>query len=180
MESLKGQLLIANGSLFDPNFRQTVVFLMEHSDEGAIGVVLNKPGRLTVVEAAPAFASLTGPTDPLYVGGPVQPDAAIVLVETTEPPPGGAVVIDSVCLLSEEPDLLAQETIDRTRVFAGYSGWGPGQLEGELAESSWILERAQADDVFVADPDALWRDLLKRKGGSFAMLATMPYDPSKN
>jgi putative transcriptional regulator len=180
MESLKGQLLIANGSLFDPNFRQAVVLVAEHSDEGAVGVVLNRPATITVAEAAPSFVGLTAPTEPIYVGGPVQPDAAIVLAEASDPGALTSVVFDTVGLLGDSPDNIVTTGITRTRIFAGYAGWGPGQLENELDESSWIVEAAETGDVFSESPGDLWSQVLRRKGGSFAMLATMPFDPSHN
>ena len=180
MDSLRGQLLIANGSLYDPNFRQTVILLLEHAAEGAIGVVLNKPGRITVAEAAPAFLALSGPTDPIFLGGPVQRDAALVLAEVLDPEVLDSVVFGHVGVLGQEPDQPHPEGIARTRVFAGYAGWGEGQLEAELEESSWILDDATADDVFSDEPETLWMKVLRRKGGPFAMLATMPYDPSHN
>jgi putative transcriptional regulator len=180
MESLRGQLLIANGSLFDPNFRQAVVLVAEHADEGAVGVVLNRPARITVAEAAPAFVGLTAPTEPIYIGGPVEPDAAIVLAQAADPVDLTSVVFGSIGLLGDSPDGIPTSNITRTRVFAGYAGWGPGQLENELEESSWITEDAQPSDVFTETPEVLWGQILRRKGGPFAMLATMPFDPSHN
>jgi putative transcriptional regulator len=180
MDSLRGQLLIANGSLFDPNFRQTVVLLVEHGDEGAIGVVLDRPARITVAEAAPAFVALARPADPIFLGGPVQRDAAIVLAEVLDPQVLSSVIFAHVGVLGHEPDEPQPDGIAQTRVFAGYAGWGAGQLERELEDNSWILEDAAVDDVFTDDPENLWTHVLRRKGGSFAMLATMPYDPSHN
>jgi putative transcriptional regulator len=172
--------LIANGSLFDPNFRQTVILLIEHTDEGAVGVVLNNPGRISVAEAAPSFVALAPPSDPIYIGGPVQRDAALVVAEVLDPNVLSSIVFDHVGVLGQEPDEPHPEGIAQTRIFAGYAGWGAGQLEGELGESSWILEDATVGDVFTDAPEMLWTELLRRKGGSFAMLATMPYDPSHN
>jgi putative transcriptional regulator len=180
MESLRGRLLIANGSLFDPNFRQTVILLIEHTEEGAVGVILNKPGRVSVAEAAPAFVALAPPTDPIFIGGPVQRDAALVLAEVLDPQVLSSVVVDHIGILGQEPDEPHPEGIAQTRIFAGYAGWGPGQLENELKESSWIVSDATVADVFSDDPETMWSELLRRKGGSFAMLATMPYDPSHN
>lgn len=171
---------MANGSLFDPNFRQTVVLIVEHGDEGAVGLVLNRQARVTVAEAAPAFLALTGPADPIYVGGPVQPDAALVIAEVLDPATLSSVIFDHVGVLGHEPDEPHPEGIAQTRIFAGYAGWGQGQLENELEESSWIVADATVQDVFTDDPEALWSEVLRKKGGSFAMLATMPFDPSKN
>lgn len=178
--TLKGELLIANGSLFDPNFRQAVVLVAEHGDEGALGVVLNRPGSFTVVEAAPALAPLASPTEAIYLGGPVQPDAAVVLAEASDPDALSTVVFGGVGVLGDIPGEGGGEGVLRARIFAGYAGWGPGQLENELAESSWIVEPAEPDDVFTEEPEMLWAKVLRRKGGEFAMLATMPFDPSHN
>lgn len=178
--TLKGELLIANGSLFDPNFRQAVVLVAEHGDEGALGVVLNRPGSFTVAEAAPALAALVSPTEPIYIGGPVQSDAAVVLAETSDLASLSSTILGHVGVLGHIPEEGGGEGVLRLRVFAGYAGWGPGQLEKELAESSWIVESAEPDDIFTTEPETLWAEVLRRKGGEFAMLSTMPFDPSHN
>jgi putative transcriptional regulator len=180
MDSLRGRLLVANGSLYDPNFRQAVILLIEHSTEGAIGVILNRPASITVADAAPAFAALAGPTDPIFMGGPVQRDAALVVAEAHDPDVLSSVVFGRVGVFGRGPDEPHPPGIVRSRVFAGYAGWGGGQLEGELEDSSWILDDATPEDVFSQEPEKLWMAVLRRKGGPFAMLATMPYDPSHN
>ena len=126
MESLRGQLLIANGSLFDPNFRQAVILLIEHADEGAIGVILNRPGRVSVAEAAPAFVALAPPTDPIFLGGPVQPDAALVLAEVLDPQILSSVVVDHIGVLGQEPDEPHPEGIAQTRDLRRVRGVGAG------------------------------------------------------
>jgi putative transcriptional regulator len=180
-ESLRGKLLIASPALVDPNFARTVILITEHNDEGAMGVVLNRPSSVTVDEAIPPLTELVDEAELVYVGGPVQPEAIVVLGEFEEPLHAGALVVGAVGFLPGEIEA-ADEVgpLARSRVFAGYAGWGPGQLEAELAESSWIVEPALPEDVFVADPDALWSDVLRRKGGPFAVLALMPPDPSLN
>jgi putative transcriptional regulator len=180
MERLKGRLLVANGSLYDPNFRQTVILVAEHEDEGAVGLVLNRRANVTVAQAAPAFIGMTEPTEPIFIGGPVQPDAAVVLAESENADALSSVVLGGIGVLGHEPDDPLPGGIERVRIFAGYAGWGPGQLENELEESSWIVVDALPEDVFTGEPDKLWSQVLRRKGGSFAMLATMPYDPSHN
>lgn len=178
MDNLRGRLLISNGSLFDPNFRHTVVLIVEHTEEGALGLVLNRPLATTVSEAVPELASLVGPDDNLYVGGPVQPEAAVILAEASDPTSFEQPVLERIGLVGEVTPM-AQAFI-RARVFGGYSGWGPGQLENEVAREDWIVEPASASDVFTDDPQHLWKQVLERKGGPFAMLATMPFDPSLN
>lgn len=179
MENLLGSLLVANGSLMDPNFRRTVVVITEHSDEGTMGLVLNRPAEVTVEQAAPALGSIVAGDSPVFIGGPVQPEAALVLADFASFTSETRIVVGSIGLLSaidEEP----MPQIKRARVFAGYAGWGPGQLEAEMAEDSWILEDARPDDIFSAEPERLWSSILHRKGGNYRMLALMPADPSLN
>lgn len=180
MDSLKGHLLIAGPSLVDPNFWRTVVLVGEHSEEGALGVILNRASEATVDEALPELAVLVDDIGSMHVGGPVQPSAIVVLADFAEPERAGSLVLDSVGFLPSEVDPDALGELYRARVYVGYAGWGPGQLDGELEEGSWIVEPALPEDVFTDDPDSLWSDVLKRKGGPFGVLALMPPDPSSN
>lgn len=180
MESLRGHLLIAGPSLLDPNFWRTVVLVGEHSEEGALGVVLNRSSETPVEEALPELTLLAEDLGAVHVGGPVQPSAVVVLADFVDPDAAETLVLDSVGFLPSEvePDTLGE--LRRARVYAGYAGWGPGQLDGELEEGSWIVEPARPEDVFTDDPETLWSDVLRRKGGPFAVLAAMPPDPSLN
>ena len=180
VSSLKGHLLVAGPALVDPNFRRSVVLVGDHGDEGALGVILNRASDSTVDEAVPELAALVDGAAPVHVGGPVQPSAIVVLAEFAEPDRAEALVLEDIGFLPSEidPDVLGE--LRRTRVFAGYAGWGPGQLDDELREGSWIVEPAEPADVFTADPDELWSDVLRRKGGPFGVLALMPPDPSLN
>jgi putative transcriptional regulator len=180
VESLKGQLLIAGPGLRDPNFWRTVVLVGEHSDEGALGVVLNRSSETSVEEAAPALSGLARAMGNVHVGGPVQPASVVVLADFVDPLDDRTLVVGSVGFLPSEIDPDDLGTLRRARVFVGYAGWGPGQLDDELEEGSWIVEPAHADDVFTDAPDELWRDVLRRKGGPFGVLASMPPDPSRN
>ena len=180
VQSLKGQLLVAGPTLVDPNFRRTVVLVGEHSDEGALGVVLNRPSETTVEEAVPELGALVEGPVLVHFGGPVQPSAIVVLADFADPERAGAIVLGSVGFLPAEVDPDELGELRRARVFAGYAGWGPGQLDAELEEGSWIVEPALVNDVFTSDPEALWADVLRRKGGPFGVLAHMPYDPSLN
>lgn len=180
VQSLKGQLLVAGPALIDPNFRRTVVLVGEHGDEGALGVILNRTSGSTVDEALPELTTLVDGADAVHVGGPVQPSAIVVLAEFAEPERAGTLVLDDVGFLPAEIDPDALGEVHRARVFAGYAGWGPGQLDDELEEGSWIVEPAAPDDVFTSSPDELWSDVLRRKGGPFGILAQMPPDPSLN
>lgn len=176
MDSLQGQLLISSPLLHDPNFRRTVVLMTHHDDEGAMGLVLSRPSEIRVAEAVPELADLPG-DELVYVGGPVQPEAVVVLVEHEAEPE--LPIVGNIAFMQADTELDELDTV-RARVFAGYSGWGPGQLEGELEVSSWIVVPAEPDDAFAPDPDELWRTVLHRKGGKFALIATMPYDPKLN
>jgi putative transcriptional regulator len=180
VESLRGHLLIAGPRLLDPNFWRTVVLVGEHTEEGALGVVLNRSSETTVDEALPELALLAEEMGTVHVGGPVQPSAVVVLADFAEAADAESLVVESVGFLPAEiePDTLGE--LRRARVYVGYAGWGPGQLDVELEEGSWIVEPAQPDDVFTDDPEGLWSDVLRRKGGPFTLLAAMPPDPSQN
>jgi putative transcriptional regulator len=180
MDSLKGHLLIAGPSLVDSNFWRTVVLVGEHSEDGALGVVLNRASETSVHEAVPELAELAENMGQVHVGGPVQPSAIVVLADYVEPDHAPTLVLGSVGFLPSEvePDLLGE--LKQARVFVGYAGWGPGQLDGELEEGSWIVEPALPEDVFTADPESLWSAVLRRKGGPYSVLAAMPPDPSLN
>jgi putative transcriptional regulator len=180
VSSLQGQLLVAGPGLVDPNFWRTVVLVGEHSDEGALGVVLNRASETTVEEAVPELALLAEEMGAVHLGGPVQPSAIVVLADFVEPDEAQALVLDSIGFLPSEVDPAALGELRRARIFAGYAGWGPGQLEGELDEGSWIVEPALAEDVFTDDAEGLWSSVLRRKGGPFSLLASMPPDPNRN
>src|SRR3954463_15372021 len=179
MESLAGKLLVSSPALVDPNFRRTVVLMTHHDEDGAVGLVLSRPSELRIDEAGPDLGELPFADDVVYLGGPVQPEAVVVLAELTEPAEELEPIVGSV--VSIPPGLEPAELpASRVRVFAGYSGWGPGQLEAELEEPAWIIAPAEAEDVFTSDPDELWRRVLHRKGGKFSLIATMPYAPTLN
>jgi putative transcriptional regulator len=181
MDSLRGQLLVALPSLVDPSFRRTVVLVGEHGEEGAMGVVLNRPSDVTVADAVPPLAELVDPIALVHVGGPVQQQAIVVLGEFDDPSRAAVIVVGSVGFLPGEVDEAAVlGGLGRVRVFAGYAGWGSGQLEQELAESAWIVVPAEQDDVFADDPAGLWSSVLRRRGGPYAVLAQMPSDPRVN
>jgi putative transcriptional regulator len=183
MESLRGQLLIASPKIVDPNFRRVVVYMAEHTEEGAMGLVLNRPADATVSEAVPDLRWLEGDGDAaVWVGGPVAPSSVIVLAEFEEPERAALIVEGDLGFVPaeiEDRDTFAAG-VRRVRIFAGHAGWGPGQLESELEEDSWIVDPARRGDVFTGDPDALWSQVLRRKGSQYVLLATMPMDPSLN
>ena len=185
MDSLRGRLLVAGPTLQDPNFVRTVVLVGEHNDDGALGVVLNRPSDTTVGEAVPDLEDLTGAEDPVHVGGPVQPSAVLVLAEYEEPATAAQLVTGCVGFLAledEEEQVVDRDgtQLKRARVFAGYAGWGPGQLEDELERDDWIVADADDEDVFDEDAATLWSRVLDRQGGHLRLLARMPLDPSAN
>ncbi len=177
---LTGHLLVSNASLFDPNFRRSVVLVGHHDEDGAVGVVLNRPLGVTVDEAVPPLADLVEVDDPLFEGGPVQPQAAVVLAEFLDPSVVSVVAFGSVGFLPEEVDDADRSSIVRARIFAGYSGWGPGPLAPARADDAWLLTPATEGDVFTREPARLWEEVVARLGPAYAMLRSMPADPSLN
>jgi putative transcriptional regulator len=180
MDSTTGQLLIAGPGLLDPNFWRTVVLIVDHSAEGALGLVLNRPSETTVAEAVAELVPPLGGDESLYVGGPVQPSALIMLAEFEDPGEAALISFADVGVVRTAGPDEPEPRLRRARAFAGHSGWGPGQLDGELERGDWILETARREDAFTADPQALWGSVLRRKGGSYALVARMPTDPSVN
>jgi putative transcriptional regulator len=180
-QSLAGQLLLASPSLLDPNFVRTVVLVGVHSEEGAMGVVLNRPSTVTVGEALPQLNEAVGAFETVFVGGPVQTSAIVFLAEFLDPLQAGLLVLGRIGFPA--PDAAIEELAEltaRRRVFAGHAGWGEGQLDAELDNGDWIAHPAEPADIFTEDPQELWRGVLTRKGGSYALLARMPLDPSLN
>ena len=183
MESLRGRLLVASPKIMDPNFRRTVVLMAEHGEEGAMGLVLNRPAETTVAEAVPDLDWLAAEDgDGVWLGGPVEPGSVMVLAEFDDPGQAALLLEDDLGFVPA--DVAEREgfadAVRRTRIFAGHAGWGPGQLEAELEEDSWIIEPSRRTDVFTTDPEALWSAVLRRKGREYVLLATMPEDPSLN
>lgn len=180
MEALTGHLLISNSNLLDPNFRRTVVLIGHHDDQGAVGVVLNQPLAVAVREAVPPLGTLVEPGEPLFDGGPVEPDSVVVLADFIDTSRAEVIAMGSIGFLPPEAGDDIGQVIRRARVYAGYAGWGPGQLEGELDEDSWITAPAVPSDVFHEEPTRLWEDVLRRLGRGYDMLRLMPRDPSMN
>jgi putative transcriptional regulator len=179
VDSLQGQLLVASPSLHDPNFRRTVVLVTEHGEQGAAGLVLNRPSDAAVQDVVPQLEWLAAPEERVFIGGPVEQNAVLVLAEFDDPQDSPVTVFGDLGFVAlDEEDEAAP--VRRRRIFAGYAGWGEGQLEEELERDDWILEPALPDDVFADDADGLWGGVLRRKGGVFELVARMPEDPSVN
>jgi len=182
MDSLRGKLLIASPALIDPNFHRTVILIAEHTGEGAMGLVLNRPAETLVADVVPDLSDLADDGAPVYFGGPVAADSVIVLAEFDDPALAGVLLDHDLGFVGSESGDVGDVAgaVRRARVFAGHSGWGPGQLEGELEDESWIVEPPQREEIFNEDADGLWSAVLRRKGREYALLSTMPPDPSVN
>jgi putative transcriptional regulator len=181
MDSARGKLLIAGPALLDPNFWRTVVLVVEHSDEGALGLVLNRPSETTVGAAVPQLEEMVDTDGLLFIGGPVQPSSVIVLAQLEDPGDAALLAFDDIGVIGagDSPDA-PPAGVRRGRAFVGHAGWGPGQLDDELERGDWITEPARREDAFSDDAMELWRSVLTRMGGSYALVARMPPDPSVN
>ncbi|TYO97545.1 putative transcriptional regulator [Geothermobacter ehrlichii] len=158
-----GTLLVAGESMPDPRFRQTVILLLRHDEGGTLGLVLNRPSRLALGEAFPRLELFAQKTEPLWLGGPVSPGTAFVLVDDDALPAGGVRVVDGVRMTGVRTLVgwIGQgREPARYRVYAGHAGWAPGQLAGELKRGDWQVRPATRELVF-ADPAELWRRLTK-------------------
>lgn len=181
----KGQLLIATPPLADPNFDRTVVFMLEHNEDGAIGVVINRPSEEALGDELRSWIDLQMMPATVYSGGPVEPAGLVALALTREPIPAGieglATVLGRIISVDLEidPTLIAAE-IDGVRVFRGYAGWGRNQLENELQSGAWLLVEALPTDPFDPQPTELWRNVLRRQPGRLAWLAMAPNDLETN
>lgn len=192
MKSTKGSFLVASPSLIDPNFRRAVVLVVEHTKEGSFGLVLNRPGKVKVEQLWAAISEAPCASDArAYVGGPVQPSAVFVLhscadlADSVDPVVPGVYLGSDVTLLSEllrrEGELRQQgEEREIFRVFCGYSGWGEGQLDGELETGSWLVQPASSAVIFNTPPERLWSQNMAREGGHFRLFGLMPQEPELN
>ncbi len=180
---LKGRLLVATPNLGDPNFERTVILVLEHGDEGALGVVLNRPSDLDLAEPLPEWARAAAHPSVVFIGGPVAPSAAVCLARLASHgrTDGWEQLLGSVGMLDldSDPDE-AIARLDEIRVFAGYAGWGPGQLEGEIAEGGWFVVDAEVADPLSPSPENLWAAVLRRQPGTLALFAAYPADPTMN
>jgi putative transcriptional regulator len=181
VESLRGQLLVAAPVLLDPNFVRTVILVAEHNEEGALGVVLNRPSEATVGDVVPDLGTVIDLDEPVFAGGPVQPGGVLVLAEFDDPGDAALPIDGDLGFVALDSDLgtLGNGT-RRARAFAGHAGWGPGQLEGEFEEEAWFGAPFRREDAFTDEPDELRSRALLRKGGAYALVARMPLDPSLN
>lgn len=169
---------MATPLIADPNFERAVVLLLGHEDEGAAGVILNRPSELELEAALPDWASLAAQPRVVFGGGPVNPGAAVCLARADGAPDGWEPVIGPLGVFDLARE--ARDGLDRLRIFSGYAGWGQGQLEAEIATGAWLVLDADPDDALTTEPRSLWRFVLRRTGGNAALLANYPDDPSHN
>ena len=184
-QSTRGRLLVASPTLLDPNFVRTVVLMIEHNDDGALGVVLNRATGTSLAEVLPTWGDLAVAPGFVHLGGPVQPDGMIglALLATVDPieVPGvtelwpGVGTVDLEAVPPGEAGWLRG-----VRCFAGYAGWGTTQLDGELASGSWFVVDRTPDDVWTSEPEGLWRRVLRRQPAGVAQFANCPSDPTTN
>jgi putative transcriptional regulator len=182
-----GQLLVAAPALVDPNFDHSVVLLLDYDDEGALGVVLNRPSPVPVGEILADWSDLTAEPAVLFHGGSVGTDSALAVatVQTAEPdseePMGWRRLFDSTGIVDlDTPTELLASAVSDLRIFAGYAGWGSEQLEAEIEEGSWYVVPSLPSDVFDGDPGGLWQRVLRRQPGELAWVSTRPLDPTLN
>lgn len=182
-------LLVATPLLRDPNFERAVILVVEEDPAGTLGVVLNRPTEVPVATVLEPWGALTAGPQVVFQGGPVALDNAlgVAAVDThrDEEPLGWRAITGNgggpfgLVDLDAPPEVLAAE-ISGLRIFAGYAGWGAGQLDGEIEEGAWYVLDARPDDPFTSDPDRLWQHVLRRQGGELALVSTFPADPTAN
>jgi putative transcriptional regulator len=184
MQLVSGMLLVATPALQDPNFADTVVLLLDVTDEGALGVVLNRPSHILVADVLEAWREVVSEPEVLFRGGPVGTDGALAVAQlrdVQDPPVGWRPVAGLLGMVDlETPAELVDGSLATMRVFAGYAGWGAGQLEGEIEEGSWYVVSGEAGDAFRDDTSGLWRDVMRRQPGMLAWHVNRPVDPDMN
>jgi len=177
-----GRLLVATPVLADPNFERTVVLLLDHDESGSLGVVLNRPSPVPVGDVLAGWDGLVAEPGVLFHGGPVSTDSALAVatLATGDDPVGFRRLFDDTGIIDlDTPTELLDAAIGGMRIFAGYAGWGDGQLAAEIEEGSWYVVPAEAGDVFGV-PDGLWTRVLRRQPGELAWVSTRPADPNLN
>lgn len=181
-DTLRGKLLVATPMLGDPNFDRTVVWLLEHGEEGALGVVLNRPSELAVADPLPSWVDRTEPLSVVFLGGPVSPSSVIALARVDGAIPDGTweAVLGPIGVLDLSADPALLGAVAEVRCFAGYAGWGPDQLEGEIEQGAWFVLDVDPGDPFTVTPEGLWRSVLARQPNELARIALVPDDPTLN
>lgn len=178
-----GRLLVATAAIGDPNFERSVVLLLDHDEDGSLGLVLNRPSELSAAEILPGWSDLTVDPGVVFAGGPVEQEGIIGLGRRTQRELDGPFQVTvgpvGVIDLSAEP-VEAVGTVEGIRLFAGYASWGPGQLESELLATAWWIVDADPTDPLTDDPDDLWAAVLRRQPEPLRRWSFYPVDPSWN
>lgn len=194
--SLKGYFLISETNMSDPNFYRTVILILEHNDEGAFGLVVNRRSHLTLAEILPEFNNERGKKTPVYVGGPVQQEFLFVIHSDLPAESSSSSELASIPALGIhfEPSFrhiqhyfdddhwssLSESKKPHIHLFLGYSGWAPGQLEREMENGSWMVIKASPRIVFYPNPEDGWKEALREKGGIYKIFADSGQEPSLN
>ncbi len=183
MSSVRGQLLVASSAIDVGPFRRSVVYLLDHDEDGALGVIVNRPMQSDVEDVLPGWADWVNAPGCLFDGGPVAMDSALavgVVIDATEQPIGWRQMAGRVGLVDLDGPVPRNGEFLGLRVFAGYAGWSPGQLESEIEEGSWLVVPAVEDDLISPAPELLWNEVLRRQVGETRYWSTFPEDPGQN
>ncbi len=178
----RGRHLLATPSLNDPNFELTVIFMLEHGDEGALGVVLNRPSELPVSGTIDDWSDLAAEPSVVFVGGPVSPSSVIALatMHLDDAGPNWNPVMGRLGTVDLEVSPQEVPGVEQVRMFAGYASWEPGQLEAELVDDAWFVVDAEFADIHTPDPDELWWTVIGRQQGALGRLRNYPREPWHN
>lgn len=182
---LVGQLLVATPTLEDGHFRRSVVLILDHDDDGALGVILNRPTQVGVGDVLPSWAETVTAPAGLYEGGPVATDSALAVgllaADPVDEPLGWRRMYGRIGLVDlDAPSAVVHSALAGMRIYAGYSGWASNQLEAEIEDGSWLVLGSSDSDVLYASPETLWHDVLRRQDSNLRLLSTYPDDPTQN
>lgn len=184
MRFTTGRLLVATPHVSDDTFGRSVILMLHHDEEGAQGVIINRPLEAEVDAVLPGWGAVVTSPDAVFLGGPVEPDSALGVVSVPGDsgiPMGTRMLFGGVGLVDlDAPPALVAPEISGMRVFAGYAGWAGRQLEGEIARGDWFVVDSEPRDPFTDEPAGLWRDVLRRQRGRLALVASYPEDPLQN
>lgn len=186
METVRGRLLVATAAIESGPFLRSVVFMLDHDEDGALGVIVNRPLESDVDDVLPGWVDVVNAPMCLFEGGPVAMDSALALGVLADPEPewgppvGWRRMAGRVGLVDLEGPPPAAEELTGLRVFAGYAGWSAGQLEAELAEGAWMVVDAREGDLLSPSPETLWREVLRRQADDVRFWSTFPDDPHVN